>query len=88
MGSGKSSLKKDNKMYFPQEQNFDFPNNKNKYRGHHTKQNGKGRKHDQHVNENNVQKPPSKPKRSKKAIENLNNQMEALILKDSVEIPR
>lgn len=86
MGSGKSSLKKDNKMYFPQEQNFDFPNNKNRYRGH----NGKGRKHDQHVNENNVQnKPPSnKPKRSKKAIQNLNNQMEALILKDSVEIPR
>lgn len=68
-------------MYFPQEQNFDFPNNKNKYRG-------KGRKQDQNFNVNNVQKPPSKPKRSKKAIEKLNNQMEALILKDSVEIPR
>lgn len=88
MGSGPSSLEKV-KMYFQQEQNFDYPCNKNRYRGHQAKQNGKGRKQDQNLNENNVQmKPPSKPKRSKKVIENLNNQMEALILKDSVEIPR
>lgn len=89
MGSGKSSLKKDKNMYFPQEQNIEFPNNKKKYRGQKTKQNGKGRKQDQHVNECNVQNnPPSKPKRSKKVIENLNNQMDALILKDALEIPR